>query len=47
VLTDIGASAPVRGLYVLDTAYDDPAAYDAWLTVARRHIRIAEVPDVA
>ena len=23
VLTELGASVPVRGLYVLDTAYDD------------------------
>lgn len=35
VLTEIGASVPVRGLYVLDSAYDDPAAYDAWLARAR------------
>lgn len=35
VLTEIGATVPVRGLYVLDGQYDDPAAYDAWLTVAR------------
>ena len=35
VLTELGASVPVRGLYVLDTAYDDPSAYDAWLDAAR------------
>jgi len=35
VLTEIGATVPVRGLYVLDSQYDDPAAYDAWLSTAR------------
>jgi len=35
VLSELGASVPVRGLYVLDTAYDDPSAYDAWLDAAR------------
>ena len=35
VLTEIGATVPVRGLYVLDGQYDDPAAYDAWLGAAR------------
>ena len=34
VLSELGASVPARGLYVLDTAYDDPAAYDAWLDAA-------------
>ena len=35
VLTEIGATVPVPGAYVLDAAYDDPAAYDAWLEAAR------------
>jgi FMN reductase len=35
VLTEIGGVVPVRGLYVLDSAYDDPAAYDTWLARAR------------
>ncbi|WP_211357321.1 NAD(P)H-dependent oxidoreductase [Nocardioides rubriscoriae] len=35
VLTEIGATVPVRGLYVLDAAHDDPAAYAAWLVGAR------------
>jgi FMN reductase len=35
VLTEIGASVPVRGLYVLDSAHDDPASYDGWLAGAR------------
>jgi FMN reductase len=35
VLTEIGADRTVRGLYVLDSAHDDPAAYDAWLSAVR------------
>src|SRR3954452_16465700 len=43
VLTEIGGSVPVRGLYVLDSAFDDPAAYESWLAAARRHVRLPEV----
>ena len=35
VLTEIGATVPVRGLYVLDSAHDDPAAYADWLDTER------------
>jgi len=35
VLTEIGASVPTRALYLLDTSYDDPAAYTTWLETAR------------
>lgn len=35
VLTEIGGTVPGRGLYVLDTAHDDPAAYAAWLAATR------------
>lgn len=35
VLTELGATVPVRGLYVLDTSWADPAAYGAWLETAR------------
>jgi FMN reductase len=35
VLTEIGATVPVRGLYVLDSAHDDPTAYADWLERAR------------
>lgn len=31
VLTELGATVPGRGLFVLDTQYDDPAAYQDWL----------------
>ena len=39
VLTEIGGTVPVRGLYVQDSSYDDPAAYAAWLEVARPRVR--------
>lgn len=38
VLSEIGATVPVRGLYVLDAQHDDPAAYADWLTEARARI---------
>ena len=31
VLTEIGATVPGRGLFVLDRQHDDPAAYADWL----------------
>lgn len=31
VLTEIGGTVPGRGLYVLDSSYDDPQAYADWL----------------
>ncbi|MEP9384724.1 NAD(P)H-dependent oxidoreductase [Nocardioides sp. KR10-350] len=35
VLTEIGGTVPGRGLYVVDSAYDDPAAYADWLAANR------------
>jgi FMN reductase len=35
VLAELGASVPVRGLYLLESSYDDPAAYAPWLESAR------------
>lgn len=35
VLTELGATVPVRGLYVLDATYADRTAYAPWLEVAR------------
>jgi len=46
VLTEIGGSVPVRGLYVDDSAFDDPAAYEPWLAAARRHVRLPDVGHV-
>lgn len=35
LLTHLGGLVPTGGLYVLDKAYDDPAAYANWLERAR------------
>ncbi|QCX26622.1 NADPH-dependent FMN reductase [Nocardioides jishulii] len=35
VLTELGATVPGAALSVVDTSYDDPAAYEAWLTTTR------------
>lgn len=35
VLTEIGATVPGRGLYVVDVQHDDPAAYAGWLAANR------------
>ena len=34
-LAELGAHVPVHGLYVLDSSYDDPAAFAPWLDAAR------------
>lgn len=34
VLTEIGGSVPWRGLFILESQFDDPSAYEAWLAVA-------------
>jgi FMN reductase len=39
VLTEIGGTVPGRGLYVVDSRYRDPAAYDAWLADTRPLVR--------
>jgi len=38
VLTELGATIAGRGLYLLDTAFGDPAAYAEWLTANRARI---------
>jgi FMN reductase len=35
VLTEVGATVPGRGLFVIDRQYDEPAAYVDWLTATR------------
>lgn len=35
VLTEIGATVPGRGLFVVDADHDDPAAYAGWLDATR------------
>jgi FMN reductase len=39
VLTELGATVPVRGLYLLEATYDDPTAYTTWLEAARPVVR--------
>jgi FMN reductase len=39
LLSELGAVVPVRGLYVLESQYDLPEAYDDWLVVARPVLR--------
>lgn len=38
VLVELGAICPVKGLYLLDRAFTDPAVLDPWLAVARRFV---------
>jgi FMN reductase len=35
VLTEIGGVVATKGLYVVDSAYDDPAAYAHWLEISK------------
>jgi FMN reductase len=35
VLVELGASCPARGLYLLDTAYQDEASWAPWLATAQ------------
>lgn len=39
VLTELGATVPGRGLFVLDSQYEDPAAYEVWLESTRPLVR--------
>lgn len=41
VLVELGATAPTRGLYLLDSTWDDPAALDPWLAAARPQVAAA------
>jgi FMN reductase len=36
VLVELGATCPVKGLYLLDSSYRDAAVLDPWLVSARR-----------
>ena len=41
VLVELGATAPTRGLYLIDRTWDDPAPIDAWLTAAGPQVTAA------
>ena len=44
VLSEIGASIPSRSLYLLDSSYDDPAAYRPWLeAVSYTHLTLPTI----
>ncbi len=38
VLVELGATCPVRGLYLLDSDYESPAGLDDWITSASRFV---------
>jgi len=38
VLVELGASCPVRGLYLLDSDYESPAGLDEWVASAQRFL---------
>jgi FMN reductase len=40
LLVELGAEVPTRALYVIDSAYDDPAAYAGWLEAARPRLAL-------
>jgi FMN reductase len=41
VLVELGATAPTRGLYLIDRTWDDPAPLDAWLASAGPQVAAA------
>ena len=38
VLVELGASCPVRGLFLLDSDYESPAPLDEWIDSARKFV---------
>jgi FMN reductase len=38
VLLELGATCPTRGLFLVDSEYDDPAVLDAWAAHADRQV---------
>ena len=47
VLVELGATAPTRGLYLIDRAWDDPEPLDAWLAAARPQVAAARAVRLA
>jgi FMN reductase len=41
VLVEMGATCPTKGLYLVDTSYDDPAAVQPWVARARPQVQAA------
>lgn len=38
VLVELGATCPTKGLYLVDSAYAEPGAFDPWLAAARPQV---------
>jgi FMN reductase len=38
VLAELGLTSPTRGLFLVDSSYDDPAVLDAWAGAAQRQV---------
>ena len=47
VLSEISATSPAKGLYVVDSSHDDPAAYGNWLTTNRPAVQALVAARVA
>ena len=41
VLVELGATAPTRGLYLIDRTWDEPEPLDAWLAAAGPQVAAA------
>lgn len=41
VLAELGATLPTRALYILESAHDDPSAYEPWLVASRDRVTTA------
>jgi FMN reductase len=41
VLVELGATCPTRALYLMDTEYANPGAFDGWLATARPQVLAA------
>lgn len=41
VLVELGATCPTQGCYVMDSAFDDPGAYEPWLGRWREAVEAA------
>jgi len=44
LLVELGATAPTRGLYLVDRAWDEPGPLDTWLTAAGPQVAAARRP---
>jgi FMN reductase len=40
VLVELGATCPTKGLYLIDSSFDDPTAVEPWLVAARPQVAV-------